>query len=457
MTNFFRPFALLTAPFFVLALAWGAPVPASAQTPPPPPAGKNAPDRPAADKKGPGPQKGPQKAPDDRPPPPADRPAAEAYSVEQAVSWQAQLSTYAFSGLAFLTGTFGADTFLPPGKVADYFGFQYLRDIDAQEAGHNNKFLGQIANNVLAVFDAKQRAQLTALAAQQEPLYNQYADKRLPVILAFRTSLEGKAPAGTVLSEKAAQAALADLWALDGRICAERATVYGQLAASLSDAQKAALGKLKFGDSATWPDQPEPSERRGLGHNQDVLFMTYASEFFSWYAGSETADVYFCPERHATYFGGFYMKDYPAMGNNDYYIPTALTGDAGKDFVGLLTADQAQPLLSLEKEVGTLMTQIVDLRTAISRLFRGTLKGTAFDPARVIALSRTYGELDGRLSYLLAQAFTGIHKTLTADQKAALVKLRNQDVFPDGLYRYSDPIPVPARLDVSGFFAKAGS
>lgn len=29
-----------------------------------------------------------------------------------------------------------------------------------------------------------------------------------------------------------------------------------------------------------------------MTHEQDVLFMTYASEFFSLYAGSETADVY---------------------------------------------------------------------------------------------------------------------------------------------------------------------
>ena len=28
----------------------------------------------------------------------------------------------------------------------------------------------------------------------------------------------------------------------------------------------------------------------------DVSVMTYASEMFSWYAGSVDADTYFCPE-----------------------------------------------------------------------------------------------------------------------------------------------------------------
>ena len=53
------------------------------------------------------------------------------YSIEQAVSDNAQLHTIAFSGLAFITGDFGAATFIPPGKVCDFFGFQYMRDIDA--------------------------------------------------------------------------------------------------------------------------------------------------------------------------------------------------------------------------------------------------------------------------------------------------------------------------------------
>ena len=68
--------------------------------------------------------------------------------------------------------------------------------------------------------------------------------------------------------------------------------------------------------------------------------MTYASEMFSWYAGNVEADVYFCPERHATYFGSFYMKDIPAMGNPNYSISTSLTGDSGEAFLAALTEPQ---------------------------------------------------------------------------------------------------------------------
>ena len=59
------------------------------------------------------------------------------YSIEQAHSDKAQLHTIAFNGLAFITGDFGASTFIPPGKVCDFFGFQYMLNIEAAQNGRN--------------------------------------------------------------------------------------------------------------------------------------------------------------------------------------------------------------------------------------------------------------------------------------------------------------------------------
>ena len=98
------------------------------------------------------------------------------YSIEQAISDRAQLHTIAFDGLAFLTGDFGCDTFLPPGKVSDYFGFQYMRDIDAKEGGHNTSFLTRIADNMLAVLNDDQKAQLLALGKEQEDDIRRFAE-----------------------------------------------------------------------------------------------------------------------------------------------------------------------------------------------------------------------------------------------------------------------------------------
>ena len=63
------------------------------------------------------------------------------YAITQATSDCAQLNTIAFDGLAFPTGGFNEDTFLPPGIIPDFFGFQNMRDIDGAAVGHNTDFL----------------------------------------------------------------------------------------------------------------------------------------------------------------------------------------------------------------------------------------------------------------------------------------------------------------------------
>ena len=92
---------------------------------------------------------------------------AQQYSIEQAISDQAQLHTIAFNGLAFITGDYGAATFISPGKVCDFFGFQYMRDIDVAQKGHNPIFLNRVAGNVLYTLNDGQRALLEKASREE--------------------------------------------------------------------------------------------------------------------------------------------------------------------------------------------------------------------------------------------------------------------------------------------------
>jgi len=367
------------------------------------------------------------------------------YSIEQATSDRAQLHTIAFAGLAYLTGDFGFDTFLPPGKVSDYFGFQYMRDIDAKVGGHNTSFLTRIANNMLAVLTEAQKAQLIALAKTQENDIRRFAEKRFPLIKAFRRNLEGALPAGSKGLDKAAVMNYsADLYTLDGELSLKRAQVMGSVIRSLNGQQKAALAKLKFGDSRTWPDVPEQLDKQSLSHAVNVAVMTYASEMFAWYAGSIESDTYFCPERHGMYFGGFGMKTAPAMGKQDYSISTSLTGDSGEAFLVALTETQRKHITELPDLQRAGLAEIVKIRRAIATELRHFQQGAAVDKAKVLALSQRYGELDGELADLYATAFAKIGQTLTAQQKEKLAKLRTiNPADPRGPFLYSDPIDLP--------------
>jgi hypothetical protein len=63
--------------------------------------------------------------------------------------------------------------------VADYTGFQYLRDNNPDSMGHNTSFLTRIANNVLYLLNDTQFAQLKTLAVSQMTQIDLYNFKLL--------------------------------------------------------------------------------------------------------------------------------------------------------------------------------------------------------------------------------------------------------------------------------------
>jgi Spy/CpxP family protein refolding chaperone len=380
---------------------------------------------------------------------------AQEYSIEQALSEKAQLHTIAFSGLAFITGDFGASTFIPPGKVCDYFGFQYMRDIDAARKGHNPMFLNRVAGNVFQVLNEDQENLFSSLAEEQAPQLEELAKLRLPMIKAFWLHLGGKPG----LSKEATVRHTGIIFEKDMELSLRRAEVMAQVHNSLDSEQKAYLAKMKFGDFNTWPalDERDMLKRGGRGKSKlfNVANMTYASEYFSWTAGNTEADTYFCPERHGTYFGGFYMKDMPAMGKRDYDISTAVTGDSGEAFIEkVLTQEQRKHILDILSKQKAALRETISVRREISTELRKLLNGGKPDKAKLMDLGRHYGELDGEMSWYYATAFADVNKTLTADQRAALMKLRNLEGYTSApCYIYSQPLEEQPALDgVEVFF-----
>jgi Spy/CpxP family protein refolding chaperone len=422
----------------IAVLAQGPPPPRDGTNPPPP---RQDGQRPPRDGKGGGGQGG-------------------GYTLEQAMSDRAQLTTIAFSGLAFITGDFGAATFIPPGKVCDFFGFQYMRDIDAAQQGHNPAFMNRIVGNVFANLNDAQKAQFQALAAEQAPQFVAIAQMRYPLIKAFYRQLNGEIPAGSEgLNKAAVTKYVGDIFAKDAEMSYRRAEVMAKVYLSMNDAQKAAFAKMKFGDYSSWADVDEEAAKQSTRDHREpfynIAYMTYLSEYFSWTAGSVDADTYFCPERHGTYFGGFYMKDMPAMGKRNYNISTSVTGDSGEAFVNqICTDDQRKILLAIPDQQRAALKEVATVRRQISVELRKFLAGGTPDKAKIVALGRRYGELDGEMSWYYTTAFAKVNKTLTADQKAALVKLRNLDGYTSAaVYLYSQPVQTaPALPNTDSFF-----
>ncbi|MEW6077846.1 MAG: PKD domain-containing protein [Thermodesulfobacteriota bacterium] len=407
-------------------------------------------------------------------------------SIDQAVSDEAQLNTLSFDGLAFLTGDMCSSTFYPPGKVSDFFGFQYLRDVTPNGFGHNTEFAGRVSDSVLSILTNAQVQALVTLANNQAEQVDAYAYKRFVLIKAFQRLLNGDVPAGASgLDKDAVMSFAADLYAIDGQISYDRARTYGGIISALTDSQKAQLADLRdafttlfqnAGEGGTiansdWP-AATPVDLSGLqGTNRGVLVSTYADDIFSWYFGSVDGDTYFCPERHGTYFGSFYMKDIPPMtAAEGVTIDTNLTADMGTAFLNALNASQKAMITDLVTTQKTDLNNIVSTREAISEKFRQFMTGASVSQDEVLALARSYGSCDGELSYHYATSFTDVHNTLTTDQADTLMGLRLEyyQRFPEyqadshaydcqGAWLYSDKIAMPEIQNTDFLFNGSGS
>jgi hypothetical protein len=380
------------------------------------------------------------------------------YTIDQTLSDEAQRNTIAFDGLGFLTGDLGGQSFLPPGKVADFSGFQYLRDNDPTKLGHNTSFVTIIAFNVLHILSSAQVEQLVQSAESQVSLINDYAYQRFPLMDAFRRQLDGDIPSGSSgLNRDSVVAYSGRLYEIDGQISYNRARLMSSILGSLSSSQSKALAALKeAGGVGNWDATVvDPLQDRRLDKDVKVAVMTYASEMYAWYAGSVEADVYFCPERQGTYFGSFYLKDWPAMGNPNYSIDEQLTATAGSKFIDALADSQKTLVTGLVDLQKNGLNAIVEARRNISEELQQFLTGAVADSATVLSLSRHYGELDGEIVYNYATHFAQVGQSLSTAQQTRLTALADSlgYVAPAGAFLYSEPIAMPSIPNTDFLFA----
>ena len=375
--------------------------------------------------------------------------------IERSISGDAQLKTIAFDALAFMTGDMGSCTFFPPGKVSDLFGFQYLRDNDTDSRGHSGEFLSRCADNVLHLLHDSQITMLEELAHEQVDQINEFAFKRMQVISVYRRLLEDSMPEGsTSLDTTMINEAMEELYRLDGIMCIRRAEVLGEIIRSLDPVQLDYLNEMALQGMESWPEVIPGIDSRSIPRDQHVAIMTYASQLFSWYTGSIESDIYFCPERHGTYFGAFYLKDMPAMADPGYNIGENLTADTGSDFLELLDYRQKMLIENLVVDQVPSIQRIVEIRENLAQELRMALEGEPLDSEEIMRLATEYGSIDGRISIMYAITFTEIYRSLSSQQIESIRAIA-QDLGYEpcqGAFLYSEPIPMPFLENTDRFF-----
>jgi hypothetical protein len=368
------------------------------------------------------------------------------FDMKQTLSEGAQINTISFSGVAFYSGCYYASTFYPPGKIADYFGFQYLRDNDFTESGHNTDFLTKAAYHLMDILTPSQLQILIDLAVEQDTLFQQYALGRMVLIKAFHRYLDNDLPAGTSsIDIDSVKSVSRKLYLIDGEISYQRALKFAEIINSLSEEQRDSLSHLGAVGMQMWtmPDKPSVSIPRGM----NTWVMSNASELFSWYLRGVEADIYFCPERQGTYFGGFFMKDAPAVGNPGYAIDMQATANKGAYMLDkILDSNQSAEIKKIYTMNAPALEGIVNCRELISNELRKAISGESVNKDSIMSWSAKYGEYDGIYIHDMVSQFVKVGRTLTDEQKQSLVVLRDLADYPckDGtVFMYSSEIKEP--------------
>ena len=186
--------------------------------------------------------------------------------------------------------------------------------------------------------------------------------------------------------------------------------------------------------------QPPPRGEQGPGPGRGETLTAAQTEQVKVILSKYDADALTADQAKAIHeaFRQAGMRGGPAMGKRDFDISTSLTGDSGKDFLAALTPEQRQHVTAIPDLQRKALQEVIEVRRAIATELRRFLKGEPADKAKVLALGRRYGELDGEVSWLYATAFAKVNRTLTADQRQTLMKLRNLDGYTSApAYIYS--------------------
>jgi hypothetical protein len=169
----------------------------------------------------------------------------EVTNLNKTLSCGAQRDTILFSGFFFITGNIGSDSFLPGGKIADFFGFQYMRANDLSQKGHTVDFQTVTSLNVLYILTHQQRQTIIDSAYSEDDTVQSLGYKRFTLMKAFRRLLYNDIPSGAVgLSKEEVKRFSAELFRTELELSYSRASFMSSVIRNFTDAQYNYLANL---------------------------------------------------------------------------------------------------------------------------------------------------------------------------------------------------------------------
>ena len=191
--------------------------------------------------------------------------------------------------------------------------------------------------------------------------------------------------------------------------------------------------------AAPLPAAPPPTDAEYVAHRDDHdLRVALGSKAFAWWTGSAAADEALPLGKTAQFFGFEGLRAESGR--------AAQRGTLGRAFFALATPPQrAAMAAAAQAEAEPVQAWWAARREVVQLLRAASVQGTTLPPAEVERLGRALGRANGQAALAEASAFAAVERTLTADQRGALARLRADPGAADGSVRVTDP-SLPAAL-----------
>ncbi|MFO1054974.1 MAG: sulfatase-like hydrolase/transferase [Planctomycetota bacterium] len=321
----------------------------------------------------------------------------------------------------WLTGGSAENDYVSVGRLANYFGFVAFRvssDFSISRGG--------VGQRAYAILDPSQREKLVRLLDEQWPKLIACEEARVAINRALEGLLVGRA---------ATMEAVERLGVAFGRAESELGLVLARgfcaIAATLTDAQREQFAAVRrdglAGQLAAFHlDGPTRNALSGLagdisGRRGQELW-NLASNLLTWTTGTPEADDYDSVGKPSQHFGFVDLRI-----ESGHAITRGGVADRMRE---LLDAPQREGLESVVIANEADFAGFFAARRDINREFEGGLAGRSIDPGKTLAAGEAQGRAEARMTWRQAAAYLALRDSLTPEQTAALVQLREHLVIP---------------------------
>lgn len=357
--------------------------------------------------------------------PAQERPRTSPVDLERklAITPQKEYHAVLMRALTWLTGNAEANDYVSVGRLANSFGFVRLRVASAHSLSR-----GAVGQATYELLDARQRQWLVELVDEQWPALDRCKAARV----AINRELEG-----LLVGRSSSARAIETLGAEFGRLEAELAAYHGEgfsrIAATLTEAQRAALADLRVRALAgglgqyRLGDEDKRDLRQRLGEGSALRtqeFWNLASRLCSWLTGTQVDNDYDTVGKPSQHFGDVDLRIESGHG--------ATRGGTAAEVENLLTAEQKARLRAVVDENAEDFAAYAAARASVDRCLEQGLQQKPIDWNVVREKGRDQGLAEARMTWRHAEAFLALRESLDGKQREAFVALRKRFVIPAG-------------------------